>query len=235
MNSKLFTAISFLALSFGALSLSTAAWASSDNQVTAQASSLAQTHSHTQAGQHVDMQMVPPVTQTTPNLASAPVMQRLVTTKFKDISEQYTGYEGKIPVIINPTSCGKNRLELSIDVDNVEKGEGSIVADLHDNIKENFLKGDKVLLRIRVTATEGRTSFCIPMRESGQYAIAFYHDKNDNKKFDKGFLGIPKEYFGMSNNPKFGLKSPDFEQAVFQMPATGAKLVINLRKASDIL
>ncbi len=170
------------------------------------------------------------------NLTPAPVMTRpAMPTQFKDISEQYTKIVGGVPVIINPTSCGKNRLELRVDVDNVEKGEGSIVADVHDNIKENFLKGDKVILRVRAKATKGRTSFCIPMREAGDYAVAFYHDKNDNMKFDKGFLGIPKEHFGMSNNPKFGLKSPDFEDAVFTMPSTGAHLEISLKSAGDIM
>lgn len=180
-------------------------------------------------------QVSSPTTTSTASLTPAPVMSRPTMPVFKDISEQYTEIVEGVPVIINPTSCGQNRIELRVTVDNVEKGEGSIVADLHDNIKENFLEGDKVILRVRAKATAGQTNFCIPMRESGDYAVAFYHDKNDNMKFDKGFLGIPKEHFGMSNNPKFGLKSPDFEQAVFTMPSSGADLNIELKSAGDIM
>lgn len=174
-------------------------------------------------------------TTSTAGLAPAPAMSRPNMPTFKDISEQYTEIVAGIPVIINPTSCGQNRIELRVTVNNVKKGEGSIVADLHDNIKENFLEGDKVLLRVRAKATQGQTSFCIPMREAGDYAVAFYHDKNDNMKFDKGFLSIPKEHFGMSQNPKFGMKSPEFEQAVFTMPSTGADLNIDLKSAGDIM
>jgi len=33
----------------------------------------------------------------------------------------------------------------------------------------------------------------------GTYAIACYHDENDNGKLDTNFLGIPKEGTGASN------------------------------------
>ena len=40
----------------------------------------------------------------------------------------------------------------------------------------------------------------------GEYAIAVYHDRNENGKLDTNFIGIPKELYGFSNNArgKFG-------------------------------
>jgi len=152
-----------------------------------------------------------------------------------DIRSQYTGHDGPVPVIQDPVSCGKNKYEIRVDVDNVRTSKGRIVADLHDDVRENFLVGAKAVLRIWATAQKGRTSFCIPLEKPGTYAVAIYHDKNSNKQFDKNFLGIPKERFGMSNNPKFGTKAPKFEQVVIQVPETGTHLLIKLRKASDIL
>ena len=58
---------------------------------------------------------------------------------------------------------------------------------------------------------------------------------NGNKEFDKNFLGIPSERFGMSNNPKFGLKSPTYEESVFTVPETGKHIRIKLLKAGDVL
>jgi uncharacterized protein (DUF2141 family) len=46
---------------------------------------------------------------------------------------------------------------------------------------------------------------------SGDYAVAVFHDENDNGKLDT-FLGIPKEGFGFSRNPKNIFGAPRFEQ-----------------------
>jgi len=36
----------------------------------------------------------------------------------------------------------------------------------------------------------------------GVYAVSVFHDENENQKLDKDFVGIPKEGYGASNNPK---------------------------------
>lgn len=152
-----------------------------------------------------------------------------------DYSAQINGQEGPVPVITDPRSCVKGTQSVRITVQNVKKSEGYIVADVHNDVKEDWLKGDKVVLRIRAKAQKGETSFCIPIRTAGEYAIALYHDKNDNKKFDKGFLGIPKERFAMSNNPKFGTKSPKYEKAAFTVPVSGVDMSVEMKSASDVL
>lgn len=48
----------------------------------------------------------------------------------------------------------------------------------------------------------------------GNYAVSVLHDENMNGKMDKNWLGIPKEGFGASNNPKIGFGPPDFEEAI---------------------
>ena len=150
-----------------------------------------------------------------------------------DLSPQYTGFEGPVPVIVDP-KCGAGPLELRVTIDNVKKTEGMIVADLHNDVKEDFLVGEKTVLRVRATATEDQTTFCFPLPKPGTYAIAIFHDKNGNEKFDKGFLGIPKERFGMSTNPKFGTRSPDFEESIFKVEKS-MDIQINLVKASDVI
>lgn len=140
-----------------------------------------------------------------------------------------------IPVITHYEGCGKGQLEINVTVKGVKHAKGFIVADLHDDKKEDFLKWDKVVLRVRAAAKKDETVLCIPLTKPGEYAVAFYHDKNSNRKFDKGFLKIPKERFGMSMNPKFKLKAPEFEEAVFSVPPSGANISVNLVKSGDIL
>src|SRR5262245_61492436 len=42
----------------------------------------------------------------------------------------------------------------------------------------------------------------------GTYAVSALHDENGNGKMDKNFLGIPKEGYGASNNPKKKRRAP---------------------------
>ena len=43
-----------------------------------------------------------------------------------------------------------------------------------------------------------------------EFAVGSFQDFNKNKKIDKNFLGIPKEPFGFSNNPRLISGPPNF-------------------------
>ena len=152
-----------------------------------------------------------------------------------DISDQYTRYVGSVPIIENPQPCGTNPLEIRLTVEGISKNRGRIIADLHDDVVENFLVWDKVVLRVMAPVEDRKATFCIPLRQPGEYAIAIYQDLNDNRAFDKNFLGIPKEPFGMSRNPRYGRRAPKYEEVAFHVPADGAEMMIRLRTASDVL
>ena len=62
----------------------------------------------------------------------------------------------------------------------------------------------------------------------GRYAIVVLHDENSNHKLDRNFLGIPKEGFGFSNNPKVGLSAPRFESATLQVSCPTTETSIHL-------
>jgi uncharacterized protein (DUF2141 family) len=151
------------------------------------------------------------------------------------IRAQFIDVIAGVPILKDPENCAAGNPSLRIKVVNVKKSKGIIVADLHDDVKENFLVWDKVVLRVRATATEDETFFCMPVPKPGNYSVAIYHDKNSNAFFDKNFLGLPKERFGMSNNPKFTTKSPKYEQATFTVPEEGVDMLIKLRRSSDVI
>jgi uncharacterized protein (DUF2141 family) len=62
----------------------------------------------------------------------------------------------------------------------------------------------------------------------GRYAIGVIHDENSNHKLDRNFIGIPKEGFGFSNNPRVFLTAPSFDTAAFQFACPAAELSIHL-------
>jgi uncharacterized protein (DUF2141 family) len=62
----------------------------------------------------------------------------------------------------------------------------------------------------------------------GRYAIAVLHDENSNHKLDRSLLGIPKEGFGFSNNPKVNLSAPSFDAAAMQVTCPVTETTIHL-------
>jgi uncharacterized protein (DUF2141 family) len=47
----------------------------------------------------------------------------------------------------------------------------------------------------------------------GAYAVTVFHDQNDNRRFDKNWVGVPREPWGVSNNVRPKLRAPSFDEA----------------------
>lgn len=62
----------------------------------------------------------------------------------------------------------------------------------------------------------------------GTYAIAIFHDVNNNEELDKNLVGIPKEPYGFSNNFKPRFSAPQFKDCSFELPAQGKQISIEL-------
>ncbi|MDF7819783.1 DUF2141 domain-containing protein [Runella sp. MFBS21] len=69
---------------------------------------------------------------------------------------------------------------------------------------------------------EERTVMSLP---PGRYALALYHDTNDNWKLDKNFVGYPKEPFGFSNNYRPIFTGPKFEDCAFEVKDNGSSVL----------
>lgn len=64
----------------------------------------------------------------------------------------------------------------------------------------------------------------------GVYAIAVFHDENNNNKMDKNFLGIPKEGYGASKNKLPFASAPTFNDNKFEVSANNTiTIAIRLR------
>jgi uncharacterized protein (DUF2141 family) len=62
----------------------------------------------------------------------------------------------------------------------------------------------------------------------GTYAIACYHDENNNGKLDTKFMGIPKEGTGASNDARGTMGPPKFKDAKFQLVSdTSVRIQMN--------
>ena len=70
---------------------------------------------------------------------------------------------------------------------------------------------------IVVPAHPGTVTVTVPDLPAGDYAVSVGHDVNRNHKVDKNIFGMPKEQWGMSNNPHAAIKAPPFSAARFSL------------------
>jgi uncharacterized protein (DUF2141 family) len=63
----------------------------------------------------------------------------------------------------------------------------------------------------------------------GSYAASVLHDENRNDQMDRNILGIPKEGYGVTNNPKPPRRAARFDEALFDLPAEGREMSISLQ------
>lgn len=61
----------------------------------------------------------------------------------------------------------------------------------------------------------------------GKYAVSVLDDENSNFEMDMT-LGIPREGYGFSNNPRVGLKPPDFEECNFSVNSGTTEITIKM-------
>ena len=62
----------------------------------------------------------------------------------------------------------------------------------------------------------------------GDYAIAVFQDENDNLKLDT-MMGIPREGFGFSRNPKIRFGPPKFDEVRVTVPPGGLRTSVKLK------
>ncbi|RIW15102.1 DUF2141 domain-containing protein [Algoriphagus lacus] len=63
----------------------------------------------------------------------------------------------------------------------------------------------------------------------GKYAIAAFHDEDENGKINTNPVGYPIEKYGFSNNAKAYFGPPEFEKASFTLESGIKNVTINLR------
>ena len=107
-----------------------------------------------------------------------------------------------------------NAGQVKIFVSNIVDEKGTIHYGVY-NDEDNFLNEEgKIIGGFKKVIDVKKNGLLIENLEESNYAIAIYHDKNSNKKFDK-FLAIPVEMYGFSNNAKVFLGPPKFSDAAF--------------------
>jgi len=114
-------------------------------------------------------------------------------------------------ILNNFLFCG----DIFLEVENINQECKILKIGLY-NSKDGFPNIAKAYKGVDIKAKSPKITHTFTEIPNGSYALALFCDENQNKKLDTNFVGIPKEAYGFSNNPKvFGM--PSFEDARFEL------------------
>jgi uncharacterized protein (DUF2141 family) len=122
-----------------------------------------------------------------------------------------------------------NRTALLITVSGMRSAKGNITITIYPDEADHFLDGKFKLARQQLPIVLPVTSACFTVPAPGFYAVALFHDENDNRHFDTSSLGIPTEGYGFSNNPTLYLGPPGLSRVRFAVHAGDNPVAIQMK------
>lgn len=116
---------------------------------------------------------------------------------------------------------------LQVRVEGLASSEGVLLAALHAGAASWDGQGRPAAGQ-RLAARQGSMELVFEDVAPGRYGLLVLHDANGNGRMDSNFLGIPSEGYGFSNNPRL-LRRARFDEVAFEVPAGGARILVELR------
>ncbi|MEL6668101.1 MAG: DUF2141 domain-containing protein [Bacteroidota bacterium] len=119
---------------------------------------------------------------------------------------------------------------LKLEVENIKTESGTIWVGLYQS-SSDFLDREQAVLRAFSVNQSGSLIVDIPNLTDGkEYAIALFHDLNDNGELDTNWIGLPSEPWAFSGEPRTRLRLPRFEEVKFRFEASQNEQKVKLRK-----
>jgi uncharacterized protein (DUF2141 family) len=117
------------------------------------------------------------------------------------------------------------KINLTVEMTGFKSDDGRVKVGLY-NSEGTFLK---FIFKSQLSDIKDHSaSVTFEGIEKGEYAVSVYHDENNNGKLDTGFMGIPSEGYGSSNNAKGFMGPPKYADAKFEIKANSKiKITIN--------
>ena len=133
-----------------------------------------------------------------------------------------------IPSDIGGSVADGGTLTLTVEIHGLESDEGSVAVALFDSAASFDQRTDAVASQT-VVPTDGSATWSVADLPAGIYAVAVYHDLNDNGELDRTTLGPPAEPYGFSNDARRIFGPPGFDTAAIELPPGRHTIRIRVR------
>ena len=114
---------------------------------------------------------------------------------------------------------------LEVEIECLRSAEGKVRLALFDSSQTHL----ETAVRSGVIGIgEDETVWRVAKLTAGDYSLAVYHDRNDNGRLDRGFLGLPTEPYAFSNGLRARFGPPSWDPARFpvEQPVTRISLCV---------
>jgi uncharacterized protein (DUF2141 family) len=109
---------------------------------------------------------------------------------------------------------------ITVEITGLRSSEGKVGISLF-NSEEGFPgDSDRAIERAYIDIQNQSAIVIFENLAPGKYAIAVYHDEDEDGEIETNFIGIPKEGTGSSNNPKARMGPPRYEDCKFDIAVT---------------
>lgn len=106
--------------------------------------------------------------------------------------------------------------KLVVTITGLKNKKGVIEIGLFSDPKK-FPTPNKQFKKARVKVEENNVKYQFDNLPLGQYALAIYHDENNDNVCNRNFFGIPTEAYCFSRDFKPFLSPPDWEDCYIQL------------------
>ncbi len=106
---------------------------------------------------------------------------------------------------------------------------GNITFTLYGSRPASFLAHNGSIAITRTTLAGTTADACFAVSTPGVYALAVYHDENNNHHFDRSLIGLPLEGYGFSNNAAIFMGPPSFASVRFTVHPGDNHVTVRLR------
>ena len=118
---------------------------------------------------------------------------------------------------------------LHVRVVNLRNSTGQVICTLWNSPLAFPTDSSKALGQIAVPIKDNAAVCNFGGLAPGKYALVAFHDENSNGKFDRNWLGMPKEGFAFSNNVRPVFSPPSFQAAAFDHAGGDLWMTVTMR------
>jgi uncharacterized protein (DUF2141 family) len=118
--------------------------------------------------------------------------------------------------------------KLTLLINGLRSEDGVVCVSLFSS-EDGFPRDGTKAIRnscVPITDTPLAVSFDVPY---GNYAVSLLHDENQDGRLNTGFLGIPREGIGFSNNPRIIAGTPSFATTKFEFMQGSDDVQVNIK------
>jgi uncharacterized protein (DUF2141 family) len=152
---------------------------------------------------------------------------KLAIKKYSDCHEIFLPYTQMFLVSSNTTKLADS--SLIVTVSGLRNPQGQLCLSLFSNEQGFPNKGDCAVQTSCIKLTSVPLVVKFQNLEVGSYAIAVFHDANNDGTLNRNWLGIPTEGFGFSQNPSIFKGLPKFKDSAVLVAGADTNIEIELQ------